>query len=356
MLAWLIAAPDHAGSPLSVGDTETVLEPGTAAAPAAHKLRRRIIGAVRVLAVVAIVYFVVATTVAQWHDVRATFHRLSWPVVALSLAAALLAIGATALSWRAALADLGYRVPVASAAQVLLVGQLGKYLPGSVWSYVMQMELGRRAGIPRSRAFLASLVMTGLGITTGLAIGALGLPGTLRTSHDTTARVAFWVTLLLLPVALACAHPRVLSRLVHLVLRLFRREPLDAPLTWRGVLATMLWSAVGYAGFGVHLWLLAGTQARPGIGGLGSCVVAIALAISVSTVVVIAPSGIGVREFLIAIALVGFGVPFGTAYGIALASRLIATVGDVIAAGLAAITGVRRIHRPADRQPADSDT
>jgi uncharacterized membrane protein YbhN (UPF0104 family) len=336
-----------------VGDTEIVLEPGTDAAPA-RPLRRRIIAAVRIVAALAIVYFVVATTIAQWHDVKATFHRLSWPAVLLALVAALLAIGATALSWRAALADLGYRIPVASAAQVLLVGQLGKYLPGSVWSYVMQMELGRRAGIPRSRAFLASLVMTGLGITTGLAIGALGLPGTFRASHSSeysaTARVAFWVTLGLLPIALVCAHPRVLTRLVQLVLRLFRRDPLDTPLSWRGVLATMLWSAVGYAGFGVHLWLLARSQGTAGIAGLGSCVVAIALAIAVSTVVVIAPSGIGVREFLIVIALGGFGVPFGTAYGIALASRLIATIGDVVAAGIAAITGVRRIrHSAADR-------
>jgi glycosyltransferase 2 family protein len=331
-----------------VRETEIVLEPGT---QPARPLRRRVVLAVRILAVIAIGYFVVATTISQWQDVQETFRSLSWPTVLLSTVAALLGIATTALSWRAALADLGHPVPVTSAAQVLLVGQLGKYLPGSVWSYVMQMELGKRAGIPRTRVFLASLVMTGLGITTGLAIGALGLPGTLRASHASqyagTARVAFWVTLILLPVALACAHPRVLTRLVQLVLRLFRREPLDTPLTWRGVLGTMAWSAVGYACFGVHLWLLARTQATPGIAGLGTCVVTIALAIAVSTVVVIAPSGIGVREFLVAIALVGFGVPFGTAYGIALASRLIATVGDVVAAGAAAVTGLRRIRRSA---------
>jgi uncharacterized membrane protein YbhN (UPF0104 family) len=70
-----------------------------------------------------------------------------------------------------------------------------------------------------------------------------------------------------------------------------------------------------------------------------------ALAISVSTFVVIAPSGIGVREFLIAITLVGFGVPFGVAYGIALASRLIATVADVAAAGTAALLAVRQLRR-----------
>jgi uncharacterized membrane protein YbhN (UPF0104 family) len=317
-----------------------------------HPVRKRIILAVRIVAAIAIGYFVVATTIAQWHDVRDTFDRLSWPAVLLSLLAFLAATAATAFAWRAALGDLGHRVHITSAAQVLLVGQLGKYLPGSVWSYVMQMELGRRAGIPRSRAFLASIVTTGLGITVGLVIGTLGLRTTFEAAqgadHAQTARVAFIVTLALLPIALICSHPSVLTRLVQLMLRLLRREPLDAPLTWRGVVGTALWSAIGYLGFGVHLWLLARTQAGPGWSGLVSCVAAIALAIAVSTVVVIAPSGIGVREFLIAIVLGGFGIPFGAAYGIALASRLIATVGDVLAAGGAAFTGVRRMRRRPD--------
>jgi len=37
-------------------------------------------------------------------------------------------------------------------------------------------------------------------------------------------------------------------------------------LTWRGVLTTALWSAVGYLAFGVHLWLLG--RGQPG--GIGA--------------------------------------------------------------------------------------
>jgi uncharacterized membrane protein YbhN (UPF0104 family) len=68
-----------------------------------------------------------------------------------------------------------------------------------------------------------------------------------------------------------------------------------------------------------------------------------ALALAVSVFVIVAPSGIGVREFLVAVALGGFGVSFGTAYGIALASRLIFTIADIIAAGGAAAVGAHRL-------------
>ncbi|MDT5035327.1 MAG: glycosyltransferase 2 family protein [Micromonosporaceae bacterium] len=315
------------------------------------RLRSTLITAVRLVAAVAIGYFVVATTVGQWSHVRDTFHRLSWPLVGLSLVMALLGITTNAYAWRAALADLDHEVPIRSAGQVFLVGQLGKYLPGSVWSYVLQMELGQRAGIPRARAFLASLISTGIGITVGLAVGALGLRGTFVAGrsgdHATLARAAFYLALALLPIALVCAHPAVLSRLVGLLLRVLRRPPLDRPLSWAGVLRVAAWSAAGYLFFGLHLWLLARSQAGAGWTGLGLCVAAVGLSISVSTFVVLAPSGLGVREFLIAVTLMAVGLPYGTGYAIALASRLVATVADVVAAGGAALNGVRRVRHPA---------
>lgn len=314
------------------------------------RLRSRLITAVRVVAALAIGYFIVATTIDQWSEVRNTFHRLSWPLMLLSLLAALVGIAANTYAWRAALADLDHEVPIRAAGQVFLVGQLGKYLPGSVWSYVLQMELGRRVGIPRARAFLASLISTGIGITVGLVIGALGLRGTVVASrggeHATLARTAFYLLLALLPIALVCAHPGVLTRLVGLLLRLLRRQPLERPLSWAGVLRVAFWSAVGYVLFGLHLWLLARAQVGSGWTGFGVCIAAIGFAISVSTFVVVAPSGIGVREFLIAITLTALGLPYGAGYAIALASRLVATVADVVAAGGAALVATRKIHEP----------
>jgi len=319
--------------------------------------RRRLVLAGRLVIVVAIVYFVIATTVHQWARVRDMFHQLSWTAMALSLLAAVLAIGVTPMAWREALDDLDHTVPITPAGQVFLVGQLGKYLPGSVWSYVLQMELGRRAGIPRARAFLASLIATGLGVTTGLVIGTLGLRAIWQAAHGSEnagwARVVFYCAVVLLPIGLVCSHPAVLTRLVRLMLRVLRREPMTRPLSWRGVLGTTGWSAIGYVFLALHLWLLARTQTPIGWGGFVACLGAIGLAMGVSTVVVVAPSGLGVREFVIAITLVGFGVPYGTGFAIALVSRLIVTVADVVAAGAAAALAVRRLHGAGDA-PAEA--
>jgi len=312
--------------------------------PAKSRWRSRLLTGIRIIAALAIVFYLIRTAIVQWADVRQTFHLLSWTSLILALLVAMVGIACNMMSWRAALSDIDHKIPVKTAAPIALVGQLGKYLPGSVWAYVVQMDLARRAGVPRTRAFIASLMGTGLGVTVGLIFGTLGLPTAFEAARDdehaSLGRLAFYVALILLPIALACAYPKILTRLIRLMLRVLRRPPLDRPVSWRGVLGPAAWSTLAYTSFGTHLWLLA-SHMVPGFSGWARCIGVVALAMSVSVFVVIAPSGIGVREFLITIALGGGGA----ALGIALASRLIFTIGDVLAAGVSAAVGAHRLKQ-----------
>ena len=56
------------------------------------------------------------------------------------------------------------------------IGQLGKYIPGSVWPILTQMELGARANVPRSRSASASILTMILSLVTGLLVAAVTLP------------------------------------------------------------------------------------------------------------------------------------------------------------------------------------
>ena len=67
-------------------------------------------------------------------------------------------IYATFRSWRAVLADLGATLPHGGAMRVFYLGQLGKYLPGTVWPAVTQMRLGRDYRVP-PRASGAAVVV-----------------------------------------------------------------------------------------------------------------------------------------------------------------------------------------------------
>jgi glycosyltransferase 2 family protein len=312
-------------------------------------LRRALVPSLKIVLTLAIAASMVYSVVHQWGQVRETWLGLAWQSVVLSFLFAVGGMLASVMAWKASLKDLEHDVPFVDAARINFVGSLGKYLPGSLWAYVMQMEFGRRAGLPRARALLASLVAVGLATTTGLVLGGLALPSLVSSTHATvtygsSVRYTLYVLAVLAPISLVCAIPAVLTRLVQLFLRIVRRPALTQNLTWGGVLRVMGWALVAWVCFGVHLWLLANAQAAPGPVGVFKLVGAFAVAMTVGLFAVFAPSGLGVREAVLVAALLPLLGPtdgVGVALGIALASRMLFIVADVVMAGLAALAGMR---------------
>ena len=68
----------------------------------------------------------------QWGEVRAGAGQLSFGWVALAGVLSVLSLVASLLGWRSMLAGLGTPLPLATAARIYFLGQLGKYVPGSV--------------------------------------------------------------------------------------------------------------------------------------------------------------------------------------------------------------------------------
>ncbi len=138
-----------------------------------------------------------------------------------------------------------------------------------------------------------------------------------------------WV-LVALPLGLLLLAPPVLSRLVAVALRVLGREPLDRPLSARGLGAALGWALVMWACYGVHLLVLVRTQPRDdGPDLLLLTLGGYALAWVVGFVVLVAPAGGGLRE----VALVVVLAPVLTeprALAVALLSRVVMTAGDLL--------------------------
>ncbi len=293
------------------------------------------VNVLRAVFTIAVIVGVTYTVANQWPQVKGYLSELTWQSMALSLVMVLLSLMAGTMAWRAACEAVGHKVKVRDASQIYLIGLLAKYLPGSVWAFVLQMELGKRANLPRARSFVASIVTVGIGVTVSLALGLVGLP-----ALDDVGRGVAVTLVALIPLSLICAHPRVLTRLVQLMLKLLRRPQLEQPFTWTGIGKIAFWSVACFTASGAHLWLLAGSTSATGLMGLLRCIGAIGLAMTVGLFVFLVPSGIGVREVIIVATLLPYVPNEGTAIAIAGASRLIFVVGDLLGAGGAALLGV----------------
>lgn len=268
---------------------------------------------------------------------------------AASLAAVLVGLLASMSVWRALLADLGTELSLRAAFHVFFFGQLGKYVPGSVFAVAAQMELGRAQGASRSRVATASLVFMGVGLAVGLLVAAVTLPLT-----GPQALREFGWALVALPVGLAVLAPPVLTRVVGVFLRLLRRPPLERPLTARRVGAATGWALVMWLAYGLHLWLLVRPQGADAGGDLLLATGGYALAWTAGFLVVLAPAGAGVREVALVAALAPV-VDRPAALAVALLSRVLMTLGDlVLGAGGAAVrpgssvTAVKQLGKAAD--------
>ena len=293
--------------------------------------KARIVDVVRWAAIVVVLCFAAQQLASHWGEFWHTLSDVAWQSSLLSLVTLVAAILVSTWGWQAMVDDLGKPVGFATGAQICLVGSLGKYVPGSVWAYLLQMELGRKAGLARARIFTASLIQLGVIVVSALVVSLLAAPAVF--SHSPRALWLF----VLIPVGLAMLHPKILTWGTSLVLRILRRPPLATPLGWRVVGKVFGAAVVAWALQGVHLWLLANSVGTPGFSGFVLCVGAMAVAMTVGTFAFILPSGVGVREVAQVAVLTASGLTVGQATAFAVASRVMFTVADLLTAGGAAI-------------------
>lgn len=283
------------------------------------------------VAVIAAVWAVVA----QREAVAEALGRVGVGGVAAALAASCAYVAATALSWRALLADLGSPLPLGAAARVFFVSQVAKYLPGGVWNIVAAAELGADHEVPRRRSVAVMLVSLLVSCATGAALAVVGLLA------SSAALASFWWVALALPVFLVVLSPPVLGALVDLALRVTKRAPLKTRPTWRGIGAGVAWQTVAWLFAGWQVYLLAGPVGLPaGAGGYLLAAGGYALAWTVGFLAIVVPAGAGVREVVLG-AVLGGAVGTGGAVMVVLLSRVLLTAVD-LAAGLAALGAGRR--------------
>lgn len=253
-----------------------------------------------------------------------------------------LALVASLGAWRTLLADLGSRLPWRAAARIFFLSQLGKYVPGSVWSILTQMELSRQHNVPKRSILMVGIVAIAVSVTSGLTVAVVMLPFAVP---DAIRR--FWWVLLVLPVLLSLLHPAVLSRCLGLALKVLRREPLPKPPSWRGLGTTAGFQFTTWLLLGVHAWILLVGLGAPPMTALPVAIGGYALAYAVGQLAVGLPAGAGVREAGLTLVM-STVVPAPAALLLALLSRALLTLVDLSMAGTQYVIGrraARTVHQ-----------
>src|SRR5579875_169534 len=295
-----------------------------------------------------------------WQDLRTyTFHWDPW-LLALSFFGFVLQELSFGLIWRAVLIRLGYRLKLRVTLRVYLASEFVRYIPGNVWHVLTRVIWTGRYGVPRPVAFASMTVE----LITKLAAGVLIFAASLLFWHDISAvgsllhgSLVMVVGVVTIVALLVILYPPVLNSLINVALRLIKRQPVVLTLRYSDILlVTLAWCGSWLiAGCAFFVLLLAIWPSAP-LTALPICIGIYAIAWDIGFLAFVTPSGLVFREgAIVALFALAFPLPVGLSAIIAIFSRFVSTLAELLCVSVAYLSGdgskqVRALQEAAEEE------
>jgi glycosyltransferase 2 family protein len=267
----------------------------------------------------------------QWTEMRASARdlRVEWRWIAAASTTVLAVYALLIQSWRVLLRGWGGELPYAAAVRIWTIANLGRWIPGKVWSVGALSVLAAREGVSGTAAAGAAVLGTMLNIGAGFGVavimGAEGLdavyPG--FRSGAMAATAVF--------IAGVLALPRLLPPVLAWI-----STTRGVPLASKQLSARTLWAAAAmnagsWLGYGLAFALFS-RGVTPRISSDPALFIAVFTAsYLIGYLVLFSPGGLGFREAALTVFLVGVGAAGqGDAVILGVTSRVWLTVLEVL--------------------------
>ena len=284
------------------------------------------------IAVAGVVAVLVWRAIARnWDEFRSLHVALAlrpgW--IALSTVAVFATYAVQIESWRRILAGWDQHLSYTRAARIWLLVNLGRYVPGKVWTVAGLIVLAQRAGVDAWAAGASAFAVQAVGLGTAVAMVAAATPAAESPLRLTAAASVAVATIAFL------AWERGGRWLAGLAGRGegFKPLPLTA-VAESGVLTLASWVTYGLA-----FWLLARGLGLPSSLPLPTAAGVFALGYILGLLALFVPGGVGVRE-IVFIGLLAPTLGSGGAVALSVASRVLLTLCEAVAPlGMLLISG-----------------
>jgi len=234
------------------------------------------------------------------------------------------------LGWNLILRLLGAVVGYRRALKIYLLTELGRYIPGKIWTMVGKVYLLEKEGIAGVKAATSVVVRLAIHVVSGLLIFLVSL--LFWTPAESVRRVYF--LFFLLPVGLLFLHPSVFGRTLNFALKRLKRNDIKFNLKYEHIILLVFFWCGWWVLIGISIYFLIisiyplSFTLLPAI--IGIC----AITWLVGFLSFMIPAGLGVIEGMVVL-LLGLYLPVHMAALIALLIRVLMTANSVLCAAVA---------------------
>ena len=207
-------------------------------------------------------------------------------------------------------------------------------------------ELAAEEGVPRMATFTSIVLHQAISTAAGIVLASL---------YFAFAGAGAWFAwlrpfLLLTPLGLFLLQPRILERFLNWTMAKLHRPALRVTLTWGQIWVLLLRYLVVWLAMGLSFAALARALTPYPLDVVPYLVASWAAAYVIGYLSLLTPSGLGVREGILALLLTEvFAAPLPTV--IAIVARLWMVLAELLGAGVALVLWRRR--KPSARQPGE---
>ena len=222
-------------------------------------------------------------------------------------------------------ASIGYR----KAVKAYLYSILGKYIPGKVFMLLARIPSYKEEGVSADKVtvcFLLENCCTILGAALLFVVSILFFPNEVLGGYK-------WTAFVLIAVFFVCIHPKILNYLLALLERVSRKKMMRIPMSYAQILKVVLLFVLNWLAYGFGFYMLVCSICPLP---LSKCLYVsgiYALSCIAGILAVFSPSGIGVREGILAL---GLGLIMDTNYAmiISIVARLWAILVELVLIGI----------------------
>ncbi|MBN1291345.1 MAG: flippase-like domain-containing protein [Candidatus Latescibacteria bacterium] len=279
----------------------------------------------KIIAVLTVIFFITKMVIKDWKAIQS----FNWHINPLYLMVSFLGFccGYAFLVWiwSVVLKALGYTVPYSEAWNIYFIGNLGRYIPGKLWTIAGIAYMAGKSGIPGVVAGTSAICAQAYSILSSFVFLILFL--IFKGTYDGRFQV-LWALPLLIVLVPVFMMPRNLEWSLNFLLKKMGRSQISIKYkTPTAIRITFLylcsWFIFG-GSFRLFISAVTGSTTINPLYLTGTYAVAYIL----GYIAFFAPGGIGVRESILTVLLTGY-VPAGVAAVLSVSLRLMITFVEI---------------------------